>query len=708
MVALKSDLLLYIWAAITGNVRNIDKVFTVRFSKTDQEVQGVALYVGAPITGMHFSMKFGKVDFPKPLLDALRDNKLVVFAGAGVSMGEPACFPNFESLTKIVAKGTGEAKTQSENLEQFLGRLADRGVKVHHLAKTELSREGAKPAPLHRDLLGLYRKDQSIRLVTTNFDLLFEQAAESIYDTTPEVFHAPQLPFGDQLNGIIHIHGSISYPDQMVLTDSDFGRAYLREASVTRFLFDLYDRYTFLFVGYSHSDTVMNYLVRALPPQSAGFPRYALEREAADDQRWKRLGIEKIPYPENHENDHSELEAAICELANYLRRGMMDWHRVISEIAESPPSELDEEDERDIALAFEDEAKTRFFTENASHPEWIDWLDAQEHLTRLFGNGPLQDSNRVLAWWLADRYLINHSHWLFLLISRHDTRLHPTFWGFIAQKIGNDKQSLLDATILSRWTSLLLSTAPAEGETPEGRYVYTSNCLAAIARRCIQHAMIMEVLMIFHTMTRSRGAIKENEYLPPLVTDRDLQISLEWEMVGKDDDLDELWKLCLKPHLSEIVKPLLKRVIHCVEKQYQFYNTWGRATRLSEPASQSRSAIEPHEQDEQRGRDKNDVLIDAARDCLEWLASNQPEVAAQWCSRLVASDAPLLHRLAVHSLSQRIDLTPDDKIRWLLEHIDVHHYAIHHEVYQAVWHSYPGASADCRMALIERLQSSGI
>jgi hypothetical protein len=49
MVALKSDLLLYIWAAITGNVRNIDKVFTVRFSKTDQEVQGVALYVGAPI-----------------------------------------------------------------------------------------------------------------------------------------------------------------------------------------------------------------------------------------------------------------------------------------------------------------------------------------------------------------------------------------------------------------------------------------------------------------------------------------------------------------------------------------------------------------------------------------------------------------------------------------------------------------------------------
>ena len=36
------------------------------------------------------------IDFPKPLLNALRDGELVVFAGAGVSMGEPACLPNFE------------------------------------------------------------------------------------------------------------------------------------------------------------------------------------------------------------------------------------------------------------------------------------------------------------------------------------------------------------------------------------------------------------------------------------------------------------------------------------------------------------------------------------------------------------------------------------------------------------------------------------
>ena len=87
-------------------------------------------------------MKFGKIDIPNTLLDDLHNNRVIVFAGAGVSMGEPAGLPNFKSLTKIIAKGTGEVKDESENLEQFLGRLHDRAVKVHDLAKIELSHDG--------------------------------------------------------------------------------------------------------------------------------------------------------------------------------------------------------------------------------------------------------------------------------------------------------------------------------------------------------------------------------------------------------------------------------------------------------------------------------------------------------------------------------------------------------------------------------------
>ena len=124
---------------------------------------------------------------------------------------------------------------------------------------------------------------------------------------------------------------------------------------------------------------------------------------------------------------------------------------------------------------------------------------------------------------------------------------------------------------------------------------------------------------------------------------------------------------------------------------------------MLEHDSQMRSAIEPHEQNV--GDLGIDVVIDVARDCLEHLAAHEPEVAAQWCNRHANSDVPLLRRLAVHSMSKRGDLTPDEKIQWLLEHIDLHEYSIHHEIYQAIRNTYPGASSDCRGTLIEAVRS---
>ena len=51
-------------------------------------------------------MRISGIDFPKSLLDALRDGNLVVFAGAGVSMGEPSGLPDFSKLAMTVAAGT--------------------------------------------------------------------------------------------------------------------------------------------------------------------------------------------------------------------------------------------------------------------------------------------------------------------------------------------------------------------------------------------------------------------------------------------------------------------------------------------------------------------------------------------------------------------------------------------------------------------------
>ena len=47
-------------------------------------------------------MRMAGTEYPEPLLDALRDGRLVIFAGAGVSMGPPANLPGFRELARQV------------------------------------------------------------------------------------------------------------------------------------------------------------------------------------------------------------------------------------------------------------------------------------------------------------------------------------------------------------------------------------------------------------------------------------------------------------------------------------------------------------------------------------------------------------------------------------------------------------------------------
>jgi SIR2-like domain len=72
----------------------------------------------------------------------------------------------------------------------------------------------------------------AVRLVTTNFDNHFAAAAAEMWaGENPEIFAAPALPIGGDFLGLVHLHGSVTTrdPRRMVLTDVDFGKAYLTE-----------------------------------------------------------------------------------------------------------------------------------------------------------------------------------------------------------------------------------------------------------------------------------------------------------------------------------------------------------------------------------------------------------------------------------------------------------------------------------------------
>ena len=65
-------------------------------------------------------MRISGINFPTGLLNALRDDTLVISAGAGTSKGPPANLPDFRGLADAVALGTGINRSKDEPEDRFL------------------------------------------------------------------------------------------------------------------------------------------------------------------------------------------------------------------------------------------------------------------------------------------------------------------------------------------------------------------------------------------------------------------------------------------------------------------------------------------------------------------------------------------------------------------------------------------------------------
>ena len=73
------------------------------------------------------------VNIPSEIFEALEEGKLVIFAGAGVSMDSPSGLPSFSDLASQIGDGCASIK-KGEAIDRYLGRLQNDGVGVHSLA----------------------------------------------------------------------------------------------------------------------------------------------------------------------------------------------------------------------------------------------------------------------------------------------------------------------------------------------------------------------------------------------------------------------------------------------------------------------------------------------------------------------------------------------------------------------------------------------
>lgn len=205
-------------------------------------------------------MRFGEIDIPRAVLDAHRRGDLVIFVGAGASCDPPSSLPLFDELTTRIATNASRELAEGFDPTVELGRMLSDGVGVRRQIEEIIGAPSSAPNRLHRALAKLAAAAPALRVVTTNYDSHLSTTLGDLGVTYVE-YAAPALPLGDDFTGIVYLHGKVHRPgSELVVTDADFGGAYLLAAWASRFLDAMFRRFSVLFVGYSHDDVVMRFI----------------------------------------------------------------------------------------------------------------------------------------------------------------------------------------------------------------------------------------------------------------------------------------------------------------------------------------------------------------------------------------------------------------------------------------------------------------
>lgn len=330
-------------------------------------------------------------------LFAAQDSRLLaVFVGAGVSMGPPSNLPSFSRLVDRIGEGVPDfVAGQGLPFDVQLGRLQAQGVDVHERCRRIITNPTSLPTALHAAILRLFPNPDDIRIVTSNFDKHFSRSAAALGITIP-TFSAPALPLGGDFHGLVHLHGWIDDPARMILTEGDFGAAYMTDGYVARFLRDLFATYTVLFIGYSHADPPMNYFNQGLGVRRRR--HFILTHEDAPAQ-WRRLRLVPQVYLASG-SDHTKLELAVTEWAHQTALRPADVAARLQQILATPDI-LAPSQEGFLLRHYSREHSVGAFIEHAQLFDWVRWMHAKALIRPILHESNPGTPNGQLSHWLG-------------------------------------------------------------------------------------------------------------------------------------------------------------------------------------------------------------------------------------------------------------------------------------------------------------------
>ena len=631
-------------------------------------------------------MYVNNIQIPGALNQALLKHELVIFAGSGVSMQGDCALPDFRGLVKQIAEvvaspdSTNVDELLEESCETALGHLDQMG-NIHQACARAIGKGLDGYSDLHIGILKLFGNKRKVRVVTTNFDRRFEGAAKSL-DISPQTYIGPALPLGDDFEGIVYLHGNVLCPEQTVLTDVDFGKAYITNAWASRFLLDMFTRYTVLFVGYSCSDMMVKYLTRSISADMNG-RIFALERGASRVDEWSSLGV--IPVHFNDFNDLAPLFMGWGKLSNeslsVRRSAVASYAEITSQLSYMEHENLasfftnpEDGDEERNALA------TAFCTNANSIEALKNLVDCG--LDSFLTKDELDSWEWTFLDWSVESFSVNKYVDVYQFAKSKGRTLSSICVCESLRHISDSPDST-DACI-SFWLSFL-------------------------------HLDKIDELWMEFTFPKLLSKIESPELALRLI-DIMLSYEAEWTngFAGTEGSFHPRFNLNFSDNAETVSKAIVAWVDRIGERLLSFLcnrlndiaNLEAGYTNLDNQLDSSsfiRHAIEDHEQDMPK-EGTFCVVIDCAREVGRklYLAN---ELEANKVLSLIGSKCSLIKRLGLYLYCLKLD-DPDQALTLATECGALKDLASKYEIYHLVLNAYPKASRLTRERFIERVNLS--
>jgi hypothetical protein len=194
----------------------------------------------------------------KNIRNAIDKNKLVVFAGAGISID--AGIPNWGTLIDEMKSEMAIPPNEADYLRVAQMYYNERQQKEYiDKVRAVLKHKKVKYNEIHEWVFKLNPE----HILTTNYDDLLEQVIKKESLPFSVVSRDKEFPYALNTNLLVKVHGDLNDPD-IVLKEDDYLDYSLNHPLIEAFLKSVFASKVVLFVGYGFSDINLKMIVQTV------------------------------------------------------------------------------------------------------------------------------------------------------------------------------------------------------------------------------------------------------------------------------------------------------------------------------------------------------------------------------------------------------------------------------------------------------------